>query len=77
MPRTLRNSQFYLMPCIGSGKVPVLYGDFSQIQIEDGGREDMQKEASEEMPDGFTCTLGGYMDCRILDREAVKGLKIV
>ena len=61
---------------IGSGKVPVLYGDFSQIQIEDGGREDMQKEASEDMPDGFTCTLGGYMDCRILDREAVKGLKI-
>lgn len=57
--------------------MPVLYGDFSQIQIEDGGREDMQKEASEEMPDGFTCTLGGYMDCRILDREAVKGLKIV
>lgn len=64
------------MPCIGSGKVPVLYGDFSQIQIEDGGREDMQKEASEDRPDGFTCTLGGYMDCRILDREAVKGLKI-
>ena len=65
------------MPCIGTGKVPVLYGDFSQIQIEDGEREDMQQEAREEMPDGFTCTLGGYMDCRILDREAVKGLKIV
>lgn len=64
------------MPCIGSGKVPVLYGDFSQIQIEDGGREDMQQEAREDMPDGFTCTLGGYMDCRILDREAVKGLKM-
>ena len=65
------------MPCIGTGKVPVLYGDFSQIQIEDGEREDMQQEAREEMPDGFTCTLGGYMDCRILDRTAVKGLKIV
>lgn len=56
--------------------MPVLYGDFSQIQIEDGGREDMQQEAREDMPDGFTCTLGGYMDCRILDREAVKGLKM-
>jgi len=65
------------MPCIGTGKVPVLYGDFSQIQIEDGEREDMQQEAREEMPDGFTCTLCGYMDCRILDRTAVKGLKIV
>ena len=37
------------MPCIGTGKVPVLYGDFSQIQIEDGEREDMQQEAREEM----------------------------
>ena len=35
-----------------------------------------QKHANDAMPDGFTCTLGGYMDCRILDREAVKGLKI-
>ena len=72
-PIILTNS----MPCIRSGDIPVLYGDFSQIQIEDGAREDMQQEPHEEVPDGLVCTIGGHMDYRILDKEAVKGLKMI
>ena len=58
------------MPCIAEGSVPVLYGDFSQIVIEDCGRGELVKGA-----DG--CSLSCRMNCRIADREAVRGLKMI
>ena len=65
------------MPMIGRGSVPVLYGDFSGVRIEDGGRDAVKTEPRESAPKGITCSLKGYMGCSLTDRDAVKGLKII
>ena len=65
------------MPMIGRGSVPVLYGDFSGVRIEDGGHDAVKSEIREGVPKGITCSLKGYMGCSLTDREAVKGLKMI
>jgi len=59
------------MPCAGEGKVPVLFGDFSQIRIEDCGRDDLLTSTGDQ------CVMTGYMNCRIVDKEAISGIKII
>ena len=39
------------MPFIGSGSVPILFGDFSKVSIEDCGRDELQQEPCEGNPD--------------------------
>ena len=65
------------MPLVGRGSVPVLYGDFSGVHIEDGGHDAVKSEVREGTPEGIICSLKGYVGCILIDREAVKGLKII
>ena len=65
------------MPMIGRGSVPVLYGDFSGVRIEDGGHDAVKSDVREGVPKGITCSLKGYMGCSLIGREAVKGLKMI
>ena len=65
------------MPLVGRGSVPVLYGDFSGVRIEDGGHDAVKSDVREGVPKGITCSLKGYMGCILIDREAVKGLKMI
>ena len=59
------------MPCAGGDKVPVLFGDLSQIRIEDCGRDDLLTSTGDQ------CVMTGYMNCRIVDKEAISGIKII
>ena len=59
------------MPCAGEGKMPVLFGDLSQIRIEDCGRDDMLTSTGDQ------CIMTGYMNCSIVDKAAISGIKII
>lgn len=65
------------MPFIRSGSVPILFGDFSKVSIEDCGRDELQQEPYDGNPDAMQCTLTGYMDCMLEEQLAVRGIKIV
>ena len=65
------------MPCIGAGSVPILYGDFSRIRIEDCGRAELQQKPREGYPGDVVCSMTGYVNYILLDRQAVKGLKVI
>ena len=65
------------MPFISQGNVPILFGDFSKVSIEDCGRDELQQEPCGDNPDTQQCTLTGYMECMLEDQLAVRGLKIV
>lgn len=65
------------MPFISQGSVPVLFGDFSKVSIEDCGRDELQEEAYDGNPDTQQYTLTGYMDCMLDEQLAVRGIKIV
>ena len=65
------------MPLADRGSVPVLYGDFSGVRIEDGGHDGVEAKQTDGRPGTVTCSLRGYMGCRLVDRDAVKGLKLV
>ena len=64
------------MPFIQEGSVPILFGDFSKVSIEDCGRNELQEEAYDGNPDTQQYTLTGYMDCMLEERLAVRGMKI-
>ena len=65
------------MPFISEGSVPILFGDFSKVSIEDCGRDELQEEACEGNLDTQQCTLTGYMDCMLEEQLAVRGIRIV
>ena len=65
------------MPCISAGSVPILYGDFSSVCIEDAGRDELQQEPRSGYDDENVCSMTGYMNCKLMDRQAVKGLKMI
>ena len=65
------------MPFISKGNVPILFGDFSKVSIEDCGRDELQEEAYDGNPDTQQYTLTGYMDCMLEEQLAVRGIKIV
>ena len=65
------------MPFIQEGSVPILFGDFSKVNIEDCGRDELQEEPYDSNPGAMQCTLTGYMDCMLEEQLAVRGIKIV
>ena len=65
------------MPFISQGSVPILFGDFSKVSIEDCGRDELQQEPYDGNPGAMQCTLTGYMDCMLEEQLAVRGIKIV
>ena len=65
------------MPFISPGSVPILFGDFGKVSIEDCGRDELQQEPGEGTPDTQQYTMTGYMDCMLEEQLAVRGIKIV
>lgn len=65
------------MPFIQEGSVPILFGDFSKVSIEDCGRDELQEEAYDGNLDTQQYTLTGYIDCMLEEQLAVRGIKIV
>ena len=65
------------MPFIQEGSVPILFGDFSKVSIEDCGRDELQQEPYDGNPGAMQCTLTGYMDCMLEEQLAVRGIRIV
>ena len=57
--------------------VPILFGDFSKVSIKDCGRDEMQRESCNGSSDRLLCTMTGYMNCVLEDRQAIWGLKII
>lgn len=65
------------MPFISKGSVPILFGDFGKVSIEDCGRDELQQEPCEGNPGTQQYTLTGYLDCMLEEQLAVRGIKIV
>ena len=65
------------MPFIGQDSVPILFGDFGKVSIEDCGRDELQQEPCEGNPGTQQYTLTGYMDCMLEEQLAVRGIKVV
>lgn len=65
------------MPFIREGNVPILFGDFGMVSIEDCGRDELQQEPCEDNPGTQQYTLTGYMDCMLEEQLAVRGIRIV
>ena len=65
------------MPFISKGSVPILFGNFGKVSIEDCGRDELQQEPCEGNPGTQQYTLTGYMDCMLEEQLAVRGIKIV
>ena len=65
------------MPFIRKGSVPMLFGDFSKVSIKDCGRDEMQRESCNGSSDRLLCTMTGYMNCVLEDKQAIWGLKII
>lgn len=65
------------MPFISKGNVPILFGDFGKVSIEDCGRDELQQEPCEGNPGTQQYTLTGYMDCMLEEQLAVRGIKVV
>ena len=65
------------MPFISKGSVPILFGDFGKVSIEDCGRDELQQETCEGNPGTQQYTLTGYMDCMLENQLAIRGIKIV
>ena len=65
------------MPCTKKGSVPILYGDFSQISIEDCGRDELWQECRTKDSGAARCAMIGYLNCTLEDRQAVWGMKLM
>ena len=65
------------MPCTKKGSVPVLYGDFSKICIEDCGRDELWQECCTTSSDDARCAMTGYLNCTLEDRQAIWGVKLM
>ena len=67
----------HAMPFVRKGSIPILFGDFSKVSIKDCGRDEIQQEPCNGNPDRLVCTMTGYMNCVLEDRQAIWGLKII
>ncbi len=65
------------MPCTKKGSVPILYGDFSKICIEDCGRDELWQECRSEDSGAARCAMTGYLNCTLEDRQAIWGMKLM
>ena len=79
-PLLLMNKSVMLcnaMPFIRKGSVPILFGDFSKVSIKDCGRGELQQEPCNGNDDVLVCSMIGYMNCKLEDKRAIWGLKII
>lgn len=65
------------MPFIRKGSLPILFGDFSKVSIKDCGRDEMQQKPCNRNDNMLVCTMTGYMNCVLEDKQAIWGLKII
>lgn len=65
------------MPFAKVGNVPILYGDFSKVRIEDCGRSSVEQVPYNGTADDLQCSMTGYMNCVLTDRQAVWGIKVI
>jgi len=65
------------MPCIAEGRVPILYGDFSKVRVEDCGYDKLQQESYKDKSDVRKYSMTGYLNCVLEDKQALLGMKIV
>ena len=65
------------MPCTKKVSVPILYGDFSRICIEDCGRGELWQECRSEDSGNARCAMTGYLNFTLEDRQAVWGMKLM
>ena len=65
------------MPCGSfSNEVAILYGDFRQVEVLQQGNEPMQEHECIDFPGSVEVSMDGYAQVRLLDRQAVKGLRV-
>ena len=66
------------MPC-GSftNEVLILYGDFGQVEVLQQGTDPVQEHECIDFPGSVEVSMDGYAQVRLLDRHAVKGLRVI
>ena len=65
------------MPCGNhSNEVLILYGDFSQVEVLQQGTDPVQEHECITFPGTVEVSMDGYAQVRLLDRQAVKGLRV-
>ena len=66
------------MPCGStSNEVAILYGDFGQVEVLQQGTDPMQEHECIDFPGSVEVSMDGYAQVRVLDRQAVKGLRVI
>ena len=66
------------MPCGStSNEVAILYGDFGQVEVLQQGNEPMQEHECIDFPGSVEVSMDGYAQVRMLDKQAVKGLRVM
>ena len=65
------------MPCGSTrNEVAILYGDFSQVEVLQQGTDPVQEHECITFPGTVEVSMDGYAQVRMLDRQAVKGLRV-
>ena len=66
------------MPCDSfTNEVLILYGDFQQMEVLQQGSDPMQEHECIDFPGSVEVSMDGYAQVRMLDRQAVKGLRVI
>ncbi len=66
------------MPCGStSNEVAILYGDFGQVEVLQQGTDPMQEHECIDFLGSVEISIDGYAQVRLLDRQAVKGLRVI
>ena len=65
------------MPCGNhSNEVLIQYGDFGQVEVLQQGTDPVQEHECITFPGTVEVSMDGYAQVRLLDRQAVKGLRV-
>ena len=65
------------MPCGSTrNEVAILYGDFQQVEVLQQGTDPVQEHECITFPGTVEVSMDGYAQVRLLDRQAVKGLRV-
>ena len=65
------------MPCCSfTNEVLILYGDFRQVEVLQQGTDPMQEHECIDFPGSVEVSMDGYAQVRLLDKQAVKGLRV-
>ena len=65
------------LPCCSfTNEVLILYGDFRQVEVRQQGTDPMQEHECIDFPGSVEVSMDGYAQVRLLDKQAVKGLRV-